>query len=93
MDLGLCGKRALVGGASKRIGKAIAERRAAEGCTLAICARGQALLKQLEIDLMGRLGAPEDVAKALAILASSAASYITGVNLVVDGGFTKRVQF
>jgi 3-oxoacyl-[acyl-carrier protein] reductase len=42
---------------------------------------------------MGRMGAPEDVAKAVAFLASPAASYITGTNIIVDGGFTKRVQF
>lgn len=42
---------------------------------------------------MGRFGAPEDVAKAVAFLASPAASYITGTNLVIDGGYTKRVQF
>ena len=42
---------------------------------------------------MGRFGAPDDVARAVAFLASSAASYITGTNLIVDGGYTKRVQF
>ena len=34
-----------------------------------------------------RLGAPEDVAGAALFLASDMASYITGVNLMVDGGW------
>jgi 3-oxoacyl-[acyl-carrier protein] reductase len=39
-----------------------------------------------------RLGSAEEVARAIVFLSSPAASYITGVNLVVDGGYTKRVQ-
>ena len=35
---------------------------------------------------MNRLGTPEDVAKAVAFLASSGAAYITGQVLAVDGG-------
>ena len=42
MDLQLKGKRAIVIGASRGIGKAIAEALADEGCDVAICARGQA---------------------------------------------------
>ena len=42
---------------------------------------------------LGRLGAPDDVAKAVVFLASPASSYITGTNLIIDGGYTKRVQF
>ena len=40
----------------------------------------------------GRMGTAEEVANAVAFIASPAASWVTGVNLVVDGGFTKRVQ-
>jgi NAD(P)-dependent dehydrogenase (short-subunit alcohol dehydrogenase family) len=41
----------------------------------------------------GRLGTPEEVANAVTFLVSPAASLVTGVNLVVDGGYTKRVNF
>ena len=36
----------------------------------------------------GRLGTPRDVALAVVYLASDAAAYVTGANLVVDGGYT-----
>ena len=36
----------------------------------------------------GRMGSPEDVAKAAAFFASEASSYITGQTLAVDGGMT-----
>lgn len=39
----------------------------------------------------GRLGRPEEVARAAVFLAAPAASFITGTNLVVDGGFVDRV--
>jgi len=37
---------------------------------------------------MGRLGKAEEMAAAFSFLASDDAAYITGVNLVVDGGLT-----
>jgi NAD(P)-dependent dehydrogenase (short-subunit alcohol dehydrogenase family) len=40
----------------------------------------------------GRMGSAGEVANAVVFLASPAASWVTGVNLIVDGGFTKRVQ-
>ena len=41
----------------------------------------------------GRLGTPDEVANAVVFLASSAASWITRSNLVVDGGFSRRIQY
>lgn len=41
----------------------------------------------------GRLGTAAEVANAAVFLVSPAASWVTGTNLVVDGGYTKRVNF
>jgi NAD(P)-dependent dehydrogenase (short-subunit alcohol dehydrogenase family) len=42
---------------------------------------------------LGRFGAPEEVAQTVVFLASPASSFTTGTNIIVDGGYTKRVQF
>lgn len=57
MDLGIAGRTALVGGASSGLGRASAERLAAEGCRLAIWSRGEAGLRAVADDLRSRYGA------------------------------------
>ncbi|WP_156681008.1 SDR family NAD(P)-dependent oxidoreductase [Sphingomonas profundi] len=41
----------------------------------------------------GRLGTGEEVARAIAFLASPTSGFITGTNIVLDGGMSRRVQF
>lgn len=42
---------------------------------------------------MGVMTSGEDLARTIAFVASPACRTMTGANIVVDGGFTKRVQF
>ncbi|NUB15427.1 SDR family oxidoreductase [Azospirillum brasilense] len=56
MDLDLKGKRAVVTGASKGIGRAVAESLAGEGCDLTLVARGSAGLEELAATLSARFG-------------------------------------
>jgi len=39
---------------------------------------------------LGRMAQPEEIAKAIAFLLSEAASFITGTELIVDGGFMRN---
>jgi NAD(P)-dependent dehydrogenase (short-subunit alcohol dehydrogenase family) len=51
---------------------------------------GQQRLKMISGSIpMGRLGTPDEIAKAVVFLASEDSSYITGIELFVDGGFAQ----
>lgn len=56
MDTGLSGKAALVGGASRGIGRAIALALASEGCRVAICSRNRQALEEAAADIQRQTG-------------------------------------
>jgi 3-oxoacyl-[acyl-carrier protein] reductase len=70
MDLGLRRKSAVVTGASRGIGRAIALRLAGEGAGVAICARGEGALREAEAELRTR---PVPVYAAVCDVGSEAA--------------------
>jgi 3-oxoacyl-[acyl-carrier protein] reductase len=47
----------------------------------------------LALNPTGRMGRPDEIARGVVFLASPAASFITGTNLLVDGALTRGVQF
>ncbi|MBS0520232.1 MAG: SDR family oxidoreductase [Proteobacteria bacterium] len=42
---------------------------------------------------MGRMGTPQEIAAPVVFLAGAPASFVTGVNFIVDGALTTRVQY
>ena len=52
--------------------------------------QGEALKAMEKSVPMGRMGKPEEIADAVLWLCSSAASYVTGQSISVDGGFIMR---
>jgi NAD(P)-dependent dehydrogenase (short-subunit alcohol dehydrogenase family) len=58
---------------------------------MADTARGTAF-EQVMIDLtpMGRLGRPEEIAAGVAYLVSDDATFVTGLELYIDGGYIAR---
>jgi 3-oxoacyl-[acyl-carrier protein] reductase len=49
--------------------------------------------QQMARNPTGRAATPQDIANAAVFLASPASSYTTGVNLLVDGAISRRVNF
>jgi len=47
----------------------------------------------LALNPTGRMAGPPEIARGVAFLASPAASFVTGTNLVIDGALTRGVQF
>ncbi|MBX9751773.1 MAG: SDR family oxidoreductase, partial [Roseococcus sp.] len=91
MNLGLKGKRALVMGASKGLGRSIADALAAEGAALVISGRDQASLDVAAKELVALgatscVGIPADVANGVQMdmLADGAVAAMGGVDILVQ---------
>ncbi len=90
MDLGLKGRRALVMGASKGLGRSIADSLAEEGAHLVISGRSQATLDVAAAELRAKgaascIGVPADVASGADMdrLADAAVKAMGGVDILV----------
>ena len=90
MDLGLAGRSAIVTGASRGLGRAIATGLAAEGARLTICARGAdtleataAELRATGADVVTVAGDVTDPANAERVVAAAVAAY-SGIDVLVN---------
>jgi NAD(P)-dependent dehydrogenase (short-subunit alcohol dehydrogenase family) len=96
MDLGLSGRRAIVTGGSKGLGKAIAAELAAEGAAVVICSRNAAELEQTAAELAadGRkvTALPCDVTDAAQVesFTAAAATALGGIDILVNNAGAAR---
>lgn len=91
MDLELIGKRALVTGGSRGIGKAIASALAQEGCDVVVTARGEAALRVTADELSAATGrhvvpivADTSSAAAIDDMVAAATSALGGIDILVN---------
>jgi 3-oxoacyl-[acyl-carrier protein] reductase len=90
VDLHIKGKRAIVLGATRGIGRAIAEQLVEEGASVAICARNSAQVKQAVADMESRggkvIGETIDIAKGdeLKSFVARAAQSLGGLDIVIS---------
>lgn len=85
MDLGIAGRRALVGGASSGLGRAVAFGLAAEGCRLAISSRSRERLEPVAAEIERRHGQRVTVLEADALDPASAANLAAGATAALGG--------
>ena len=96
----LQGRLALVTGGASGIGAATARRLSGEGAHVVVADRDEEGAQKLAADIggealgmidataLGRCGRPDEIAAAIAFLASDDASYVTGHTLAVSGGLS-----
>jgi glucose 1-dehydrogenase len=51
----------------------------------------ETLRRRTELVPVGRIGVPDDIGQAVAYLVGDGASYVNGINLVVDGGVSRHM--
>lgn len=85
MDLGIAGKRALVLGASKGLGRAVARALAAEGARVAIVSRDAQRLALCAAEIGAELGLPSDLSLPgnARALTAEVASHWGGIDILV----------
>jgi 3-oxoacyl-[acyl-carrier protein] reductase len=100
MDLGIRGRAALVGGASSGLGRASAERLAAEGCRLAIWSRGEERLvavaeeirRRHGVEVVSLVGDAEEPGAASRIAAEATAALGRVDIVVLNAGYPPPVD-
>ena len=89
MDLELRGRRALVTGGTRGLGRAVVDRLVAEGCAVALCARSADVVAQRVAELTSTgatvIGAPVDVTddSSLTAFVEQSAQQLGGLDLLV----------